>query len=161
MLKRIHKEYQKYWNQQVVISPSPVQPPRSWRPLMFATQEKTEECCCTVHRIASEVGAAARGAGGTSRDQLSEESLNEIPSWRPEPLTSRSISGFQVEHSEAKRYPLAGPSCVAPNNPSAPETCSEEQLPKAHEIVTTARLRRRVSPTPRPAFAVCDIVWSN
>lgn len=51
-------------------------------------------------------------AAGNRGIWLSQGSLNKILSRRQEPVTSRSIAGFQVAHSEAKKYPLMGTSCM-------------------------------------------------
>lgn len=80
------------------------------------------------------------GASRTSRHRLSQESLNEILSRCQEPVTSCSISGFQVEHSEAKRYPLMGTSCVVEKHRSTPETWSEESSAAAKPLAPEIEL---------------------
>lgn len=58
----------------------------------------------------------------------SEESLNKILCWGQETMTSCSISGCQVEHPEAKRYPLMWPSCMVNKDRSHEESAADAAL---------------------------------
>lgn len=81
----------------------------------------------TTHHIKASCkwgGGLQSSKASISCDCLSQESLNKILSWCQELVTSCSISGFHLEHQEAKRYPLMETSCMVKKN-----TTSQYQSP--------------------------------